>query len=72
MQPTWNVAYQAGPPSQHLPAATHRNPRVRDELCPDDFFNQLLQQRRVNEAELQRLEDKFSFGFKPSNVKKPF
>ena len=69
----WTVS-ETGAPPQHLPAAARRIPSVCDELCPDDYFNHLLQQRRDREAQLQRLdlEDKFSFGFKPTNVKKPF
>ena len=66
------ISEQASPPPQHVPLAAHQTLSVRDELCPDDFFNQLLEQRRRREAEIQRLEDNFSYGFKPQNVKKPF
>ena len=34
--------------------------------------NYLLEQKRIKDAELKRLEERFSFGFKPSNVKKLF
>ena len=47
------VAEQARPPPQHLPAAAHGTPSVRD-----DYFSHLLQQKKLREAELKRLEEK--------------
>ena len=42
--------------------------RVRD--AADVHY--LLEQKKVREAEIKKIEESFSLGFKPSNVKKPF
>ena len=45
---------------------------VRDAIVPDNHIHYLLEQKRVREAEIKKLEENFSLGFKPRNLKKPF
>ena len=57
---------------QHLGAASAPgNCDVLDELCPDDYFTYLQEQKKKRDMEIKNLE-KFQFGFKPTNTRKPF
>ena len=68
----YSVPAAQTPRQHHLPASHHAGNHVCDEICHDDLFNHLLEQRRQREAEISRLEEMHPFGFKPKNFRKPF
>ena len=62
------VATQEPPPIR----AHHNIYEVQDELCHDRTFKQLVEESKLRERELEKLETNLGFGFKPKNQRKPF
>ena len=62
------------PPPLHQHTVAARGPSdVCDEICPDEqFYKYLQEQKRLREAEIDKLSSKINIGFKPKNARRPF
>ena len=58
--------------SQPNPVPVGQRVHVHDAVCHDPTFNRLVQEAKIREMELARLERNRGFGFNPRNQRRPF
>ena len=58
--------------SQPNPVAVGQRVRLQDAVCHDPTFNRLVQEAKIREMEIARLERNRGFGLTPKNQRRPF